>query len=318
MIRSRSGSVPASQAAHATHRSSSQRSGMEAFEYLAPRSLADAYSALANGKRSAVLAGGTDIIVQLREGRRSAEQVIDVKHIPELMSLELKPDGSLAIGAAVPCAAIYDDPAIARAFPGLIDAASLIGGIQIQGRASLGGNLCNASPAADSAPALIALGATLTIGGPAGTRTLAVEDFFTGPGRSALQPGELLLQIQIPAPAPNTAVFYHRFIPRNEMDIAVASAGVSLSLDASGDRISAARLALGAVGPTPLVVDVDSALVGKAPDEAAFAAAGEAAAAVASPITDMRGSVAQRRHLSRVLTVRALEGALARIRQGRS
>jgi CO/xanthine dehydrogenase FAD-binding subunit len=290
---------------------------MEAFEYVAPRTLDGAYRLISNGKRTALLAGGTDIIVQLREGRKHADQVVDLKRIPELMSLRFAPDGTLEIGAAVPCAEIYENAEVAKRFPGLIDAASLIGGIQIQSRASLGGNVCNSSPAADSIPALIALSARLSIGSDRGTREVPLERFFTGPGQNVLEPGEILLSIRIPPLAPNSNTFFLRFIPRNEMDIAVANAGVMLRLDASGERIEAARVAIGAVAPTPLLVDpAAQALIGQPPTEETFQKAGEAAAAAARPITDMRGSVAQRRHLTRVLTVRALRGALNRIREG--
>jgi carbon-monoxide dehydrogenase medium subunit len=164
----------------------------------------------------------------------------------------------------------------------------------------------------------MALGARLVIGSGNGTREIAVEDFFTGVGRNALQPNELLLQVKIPAQPANSGAFYHRFIPRNEMDIAVASAGVRLQLDASGDRIESARVALGAVAPTPVMVPAAAdALAGKAPNADAFQAAGAAAAAAATPITDMRGSVAQRKHLASVLTVRACQAALNRIRENR-
>lgn len=290
---------------------------MDSFDYLAPRSLNEAFSALGNGKRSLLLAGGTDVIVQLREGRRQCDQLIDLKLIPELMSYKTNADGSLEIGAAVPLAELYEDTDIQRRFPALVDCATIIGGIAIQSRATLGGNLCNASPAADSSPALMVLGARLVIASSAGNREIAAEEFFAGPGRNTLQPGELLLQVKIPAPAPNSGAFYHRFIPRNEMDIAVASSGVSITLNADGN-ITAARIALGAVAATPLMVPAAaSALVGKPANSETFAAAGEAAAAAATPIDDMRGGVAQRKHLSKILTIRALESALNRIRETR-
>ncbi|MGK2965611.1 MAG: FAD binding domain-containing protein [Tepidiformaceae bacterium] len=290
---------------------------MEPYVYLAPRSLSEAYAALGNGKRTAMLAGGTDIIVQMREGRKSADQVLDLKYIPELMAMGFLPDGTLELGAATSCAVIYEDAEVARRLPGLVDAASLIGSIQIQSRASIGGNICNAGPAADSAPALIALSAIAVIGSASGTRELPIHEFFTGVGRNALQPGELLLQIRIPALPARAQSFYLRFIPRNEMDIAVVGAGAMLQLDESGERIEAARFGLGAVAPTPLLVPgAADAIIGKAPTRETFELAGDAAAAAATPITDMRGSIAQRKHLSKVLTVRALEGALARIRGG--
>ena len=291
---------------------------MENFDYLAPRSLPEAYAALGNGRTSLMLAGGTDVIVQLREGRKRCDQLIDLKHIPELMSYGFSSDGALEIGAAVPLAVLYEDPEVRRRQPAVVDAARIIGGTAIQSRATLGGNLCNASPAADSSPALIALGARLVLGSQGGTREMAAEDFFTGPGRSALQPGELLLQVRVPALGANAGSFYHRFIPRNEMDIAVASAGVRLELDASRERIAAARVSLGAVAATPLLVSAaGDALAGQPATREAFERAGAAAAEAAAPITDMRGSIAQRKHLASVLTVRALEGALDRIRESR-
>lgn len=291
---------------------------MENFDYVAPRSLGEAYAALGNGRSSLMLAGGTDVIVQLREGRKRCDQLIDVKHIPELMSYRFAPDGTLEVGAAVPLALLYEDAEVRRRQPAVVDAARIIGGTAIQSRATLGGNLCNASPAADSAPALFALDARLVLGSQGGTRELPVDQFFVGPGRSALQPGELLLQVRIPALPLNAGSFYHRFIPRNEMDIAVASAAARLELDAANEQIVSARVALGAVAATPLLVPAAAAaLVGQPPRRESFERAGAAAAEAASPITDMRGSVAQRRHLASVLTLRALEGALQRIREAR-
>lgn len=289
---------------------------MEAFDYLAPSSVAEVYAHLANGRRSLMLAGGTDVIVQLREGRRQCDQLIDLKHIPELVSHRIAPDGTLEIGAAAPLAELYEDPEVRRRFPALVDAATIIGGTQIQSRASLGGNLCNASPAADSSPALMVLGARLVIGSATSTREMPVEEFFLGPGRNALQQNEILLQVKIPAPAPHAGAFYLRFIPRNEMDIAVASAGARLQLNGDGDHIEGIRLALGAVAATALLIDA-SELVGKSPDAETFARAGEIAAAAATPIDDMRGSVLQRRKLASVLTVRALNGALMRATEAR-
>ena len=298
------------------HRVRFKRINMQEITYLAPTSLGDVYTALADGKRSVLLAGGTDIIVQLREGRSDAEQVIDLKPIPELTQFAFNSSGDLEIGAAVPFAEIYENAEIIDRLPALIDCATLVGGIQIQSRAGFGGNLCNASPAADTTPALIALGAILHIGSANQVRELPVEDFFLGPGQNALEDGEILLQIVVPNPGSNSAAYFHRFIPRNEMDIAVANAGVSLTLNDARDRIENARVAIGAVAPTTLLVsEAAEALIGKEPGEAAFAAAGDAAANAATPITDMRGSAAQRVHLSRVLTVRALERALKRIEE---
>ena len=290
---------------------------MEAFDYAAPTSLSEAFTLIGNGKRTLLLAGGTDVIVQLREGRRQCDQLIDLKHIPDLMTMAFQADGSLDIGSAVPLAEIYENQDVRRTLPALVDAATIIGGTAIQSRASLGGNLCNASPAADSSPALMALGAKLQIASATGTREVPVEEFFAGPGRNTLQPGELLVKVRIPEQPASSGAFYHRFIPRNEMDIAVASAGVRVALN-SGGTIEDARVALGAVAATPIMVPAAvAALIGKAPNADAFGAAGDAAAAAAHPIDDMRGGIAQRKHLAKVLTIRALEGALKRLQEAR-
>lgn len=291
---------------------------MEQIEYLRPRSLAEAYEAISNGRTSALLAGGTDLIVQLKENRRHADQVVDLKAIPELIGLTWGADGSLLIGAATPCADIYEDPEVARRLPALNDSATLIGGIQVQGRASFGGNVCNASPAADSPPNLMAHGAILVIGSKSGTRDLPIEEFFVGPGKNALQAGEILVGIRIPAQPARSGVAFLRFIPRNEMDIAVVNSGVRIELSDDGNTVTGARVAIGAVAPTPLMVPAAAAaLIGKAPTQEAFEAAGEAAAAAANPIEDMRGSVAQRKHLAKVLTARAAEAAYNRAKEAR-
>ncbi len=291
---------------------------MQAFDYLAPRSLDEVYGHLGNGKHSLLLAGGTDVIIQLREDRKQCDQLIDLKHIPELTSIRIAADGTLELGAATALADIYENSDVRRLFPGLVDAVTIIGGTAVQSRASLGGNLCNASPAADSSPALMALGARLVIGSSTGMREIPVEELFAGPGQNTLQPAEILLQVKVPPLGPRAGAFYLRFIPRNEMDIAVASAGARLQLNAAGDRIESARIALGAVAATPVMAPAASAvLVGQAPTEETFARAGEAAKAGASPITDMRGSAAQRAHLVSVLTVRALRGAHKRALEAR-
>lgn len=291
---------------------------MEQIEFARPGSLAEAYQLLSNGKRSVVLAGGTDVIIQLREGRKQTDQVVDLKAIPELVGLRWGNDGSLEIGAATPCAAIYEDPEVQKRLPVLNDSATLIGGIQIQGRASFGGNICNSSPAADAVPMLMALEAVCVTGSGNGSREIPLEEFFTGPGQNVLQPGEILVSIRIPAQPPRSGAFFNRFIPRNEMDIAVANAGARIQLSADGSTIESARVAVGAVAPTPLLVPAAAeALVGKAPGREAFEAAGKAASDAANPIGDMRGSAPQRKHLASVLTIRALEGAYERAKEAR-
>ena len=287
---------------------------MHPFQYYPATNLTEAISLLSRyGERARVLAGGTDLLVQLRGERFELDAVVDVKQVPEIMDLSL--NGGLTIGAAVPCYQVYEDEAIAKAFPGIIDAVSLIGGIQVQTRASLGGNLCNATPSADGIGPLIVYSAVATITGVDGTRTVPVEDFCTGPGRNVLNTGELLLNMQIEAPPAHFGAAYQRFIPRNEMDIAVAGAASAVTLDAKGERIESGRIALAAVGPTPIFAKrASDSLAGQPATAETFEKAGEIAATETSPITDMRGTIVQRKHLVGVLTRRTLAVATERAR----
>lgn len=287
---------------------------MQNFDYIAAQSVDEVLSLIAeNGKSRRILNGGTDILVQLREGRKNADLVIDIKRVPEVNQLNYDPAHGLILGAAVSCAQICSDPTIAAAYPGLVDAFSLIGGTQIQGRASIGGNLCNASPAADSIPALIVHQAVCLIAGPHDLSELPVEQFCTAPGRTALQPDEFLLAVRVPPVGSGFGAQYLRFIPRNEMDIAVVGVGAAVHLDESKTRFVSARVALGAVAPTPLLVpEAGEFLAGKAVSPEALLEAARIAQAAARPISDMRGTAEQRRHLSLILTRRALTGAVAR------
>lgn len=284
------------------------------FDYSAPTQLNDAVKQLAAaGNRARVLAGGTDIIVQLREGMRTAELVVDVKKIPELTAIQFSSDQGLQLGASVPCWQIYENPEIAAAYPALTDSVRIIGGWQIQSRASVGGNLCNSSPAADSIPPLIAHNATANIAGPAGQRSVPVSEFCTAPGRNVLESGELLVSLSLPASQPRAGSAYQRFIPRNEMDIAVAGAASWVLLDERGEKIEQARIALSAVAATPVFCEeVSSWLCGQPASEEVFAEAGELAKRVASPIDDMRGPAEYRTHLVGVLTKRTLKTACER------
>lgn len=290
---------------------------MRAFDYAAPDSLENAVGLLAGHPATArPLAGGTDLITQVKEGRRQVDLVVDLKRIPALNRLEYTPGGGLTLGAAVPCVRLQEDAAVRYHYPVLVEVAALIGSYQIQGRASLGGNLCNASPSADGVPALIVLGAQALIVGTAGRRTVAVESFCTAPGRTVLEPGELLAELQVPAPAPRSGAAYQRFIPRGEMDIAVAGVGAALRLDEAG-RVIECRIALAAVAPVPLRVPTAEAVVqGRTPTPALFTEAGAVAAAACTPITDVRGSADYRRHLVAVLTQRVLAVALDRAKGG--
>jgi len=282
-------------------------------DYAAPRTVADAVALLnRHGDRARALAGGTDLLVQVREGRRDLDWLIDLKHIPEVNELAFDAKTGLQVGSAVPCSRIYES-AEAKRYPALIDATSLVGGVQIQNRASLGGNLCNASPAADTIPALIAHEAVCVIAGPQGTREVPVEKFCTGPGRTVLTRGEFLLSLRLPPPGKLSGSAYLRFIPRNEMDIAVVGVGASVTLDQGRTRCVAARIGLAAVAPTPLfVADASAALVDGPLSEAHFDKAAALAQSAAKPISDMRGDADFRRHLVGVLTRRALRAAIER------
>ncbi len=290
---------------------------MRDFSYIAANTIPEAVALLdEKGENARILAGGTDLIVQVREARRDVNWIIDIKSIPEVNALDYNADTGLVLGAAVECYKIYADDAICKGYPGLIDATKIIGGTAIQGRAAVGGNLCNASPAADGIPPLIVLNATCVIAGPNGEREVPVEQFCTAPGQTVLKNGEMLVSIKIPAPESNSSSFYLRFIPRNEMDIAVVGAGASVVLDDTKQTIVSARIALAAVAPTPLFAEEASArLAGREISDAAIDEAAEAAKAIARPISDMRGTAEQRTHLVGVLTRRALNGAIQRVRE---
>ena len=288
---------------------------MQDFGYIAAKTVLEAVALLdEKGQTARILSGGTDLIVQVREARQDVDWMIDIKSIPEVNVLDYNADTGLTLGAAVPCYQIYAVDEICDAYPGLIDATKIIGGTAIQGRAGVGGNLCNASPAADGIPPLIVLNATCVIAGPNGERELPVAQFCTAPGQTALEKGEMLVSLKIPAPESNSSSYYLRFIPRNEMDIAVVGVGASVTLDDAKQKIVSARIALAAVAPTPLFAEEASRLLaGREVSDTAIDEAAQAAQAIARPISDMRGTAEQRTHLVGVLTRRALNGAIQRI-----
>jgi carbon-monoxide dehydrogenase medium subunit len=288
---------------------------LHAINYEAPETLSEAVALLrTHGERARPLVGGTDLIIQLRNAVRRPDHIVDVKKIKELRELVVDPKAGLRLGGAVRCIEIFENADMHRVYPGLTEAAHLIGSLQIQNRASVGGNLCNGSPAADTTPALIAIGARARVAGANGEREVPVEDFVLSPGRTVLAAGELLVQLLAPAPAPHTSDAYLRFIPRNEMDIAVVGVGVSVTLD--GDKVKAARIGLGAVAATPLLArKAAESLIGKKLDEAALSAAARLASEAASPIDDMRGTAEFRNHVTGVLTRRALTIAAERARK---
>jgi len=279
-----------------------------------PASAQEAAVLLASaGGHASVLAGGTDLLVQMRSGRLTPRLIVDVKGIEEMVSINQKVDG-WHVGASVACMDLSRHQAFAAIFPGVVDGANWIGSIQVRSRATMGGNLCNASPAADSVPAMMAVNAIASIMGPNGRRELAVEDIVVGPGKNALAPGELVVSLLFPIPAPRSGSAYVRFTPRTEMDIAVVGAGVSLTLDEQG-ICTAAKVCLGAVAEKAIVVpEAAAALIGTPVDAAALARLAAAASAAARPIDDKRGTKVFRTKLAGVIARRTAQKALERAR----
>ena len=280
--------------------------------YESPATVKDAVALLAKEKGKAfVLAGGTDLLVKMKAGMLEPDLVVDIKRIKGMR--EIKKSGSgFTVGAGTPCAALSENAAFAKAWPGVVEAAQLIGSKQVQGRCTMVGNLCNASPAADSVPALVAAGAKAVIAGPRGKRKLAIEDVPAGVGRTVLKKGEFIESVELPARKPRSGDAYLRFIPRSEMDIAVVSAGVNLTIDGKG-VITDARVSLGAVAPTVLLVkEAAKAIIGSTLDEAAKAKLAAAASAACRPIDDKRGTIEFRTDVAGVLTRRAAEIAYKR------
>jgi carbon-monoxide dehydrogenase medium subunit len=262
---------------------------------------------------ASVLAGGTDLLVQFRAGFKKPSAFVDIKRIPDLIGIRID-DAGLRLGAGTSAAEIGEHTELKRLWPGIAEAVALIGSVQIQGRGTVGGNFCNASPAADTPCAFIVNRAECVVVGPEGERCIPAEHFVVAPGKTALRPGEFLVALQVPRPAPKSADAYLRLIPRTEMDIAVAGAAVSVTLNADG-ICTAARVALAAVAPTPIVVDdAGRALAGTTLDAPALERAAAAARAAAQPISDKRGTIAYRRTVAGVLTKRAAQIALARAR----
>ena len=288
---------------------------MHPFSYVAPKTIDEAVAVLEkNDTRARPFAGGTDLLVQARANKWDLDTVVDIKKIPETMSLEVSQEG-LTIGSGVPCYQVYNNEQIKKEYPGIVDGALIIGGIQIQSRATIGGNLCNAAPSGDSICPLIVYNAVAHISGPSGSREVAVEDFCTGPGSTVLQNGELLVKIVVPKPNAGSGTAYQRFTPRNEMDIAVAGVAVSVQLNNNGDDFESVRIALAAVGPTPILANkAGSSLSGKPINDDSISEAASLAKEEASPISDMRGTIEQRKHLIEIITTRMIKEAVKRAR----
>ncbi|MBV9583865.1 MAG: xanthine dehydrogenase family protein subunit M [Alphaproteobacteria bacterium] len=278
---------------------------MPRVSYTAPTSIDDAVKALAASAGLAkVLSGGTDLLVQMKSGRTRPELIVDTKHIPGLVGIREEGD-QFVIGGATPGVMISADERLIRAYPGIVEGVDLIGSTQIQGRASIAGNLCNASPAADSVPPVIAARAKAVVAGPNGRREVPVESIVTGPGQTSLQKGELVVEFRIPKPKPRQSDAYLRFIPRTEMDIAVVGCAVNVTLDAGG-TCTDARVVLGAVAPTQVVVaEAAQALIGHKLDDETLQRLDAAARAACRPISDKRGTIEYRVKVAGVLARRA-------------
>jgi carbon-monoxide dehydrogenase medium subunit len=288
---------------------------MGAYAYAAPGTVEEALAVLddhaAKGSRTQILAGGTDLLVQMRGIDTEPRTIVDIKKIADTNRLDIGSD-EIFIGSAISSAAMNENADLQALLPGVLEASDLIGSTQIQGRATMGGNLCNSSPAGDSIPAVIASGGVCVIASSSGTREIAAEDFLTGVGQNVLAANEFLLGLKFPRPQAGTSDAYLRFIPRTEMDIAVAGVGVSVTVDGSG-ICTAARVAIGAVAPTALLVPAAAdALIGTDLGDDALIAAGVACSEAASPISDKRGTAEYRRKVVAVLCRRA--AALARDR----
>lgn len=281
-------------------------------DYRSPGSAKEAVDMLAaSGSNAHVLAGGTDLLVKIRTGMLEPQVVIDLKNIPAIRGVTADASG-FRVGAATSCAELGEHSALKAAWPGVVEALRLIGSTQIQGRASLGGNLCNASPAADSVPALIAAGAICEVFGARGSRDVPVEQVVVSPGRTSLARDEFIMALRLPQPPARSGDAYLRLIPRTEMDIAVVGCGVALRLDEAG-ICTHARVGLGAVAPTPLLVEAGAtALIGTRVDDKALAALAVATSAACKPINDKRGTVDYRVKVAGVLAQRAARNALKR------
>jgi carbon-monoxide dehydrogenase medium subunit len=288
---------------------------MTDIRYLAPGSLDEAIGAFAAaGSAARILAGGTDLLVQMRSGAVRPGLIVDIKKIAEMMTIEETADGGFRVGAAVSGMALSEHPRFGKVWPGVLEAVNLIGSKQVQGRASAGGNLCNGSPAGDSVPAMIAAGAMVTVQGPNGRRQMKVEDVPAGPGRTHLLPGEILISFTLPPRPKGSSDAYLRMIPRTEMDIAVVGVGVSLTL--KDGVCTAARVGLGAVAPVVLLVEpAAKALVGSKLDDVALNAAASACSAACRPIDDKRGTIVYRTKIAGVLLKRTAAIAIKRAKE---
>jgi len=282
------------------------------FELAVPGSVDECLQILAKrGPDTKVVAGGTDLLPQLKNGVLKPGWVVDLSAVAELRTISDAPDGGLRIGASVTARELELDARVRSRFPALAESAAMVGSVQVRNLATLGGNLCNAAPSADMAPPLMALDAEAVIAGPSGQRRVSMASFFLGVRRTVLAPGELLLEIVVPAQGAHSGGNYLRHTPRRELDIAVV--GVASQVTLTGGKCTTARIALAAVAPVPLrATDAEQVLVGQPLTPQQIERAAELASGAARPIDDHRGSIEFRNHLVRVLTRRTLTTALQR------
>ena len=290
---------------------------MKYIDYERPINLKAALEILQNnGETTKILAGGTDILTKLRIRRELPDLLLDSKEIPELNELSYNPNSGLIVGGAVPLYKLYAHADVKKYYQSIVDSTKIIGGIPIQGRATLGGNLCNAAPSADAIPPLIVLGATASIHSLNGSREVSISEFCTGPGSTILKNNEIVVSINIPAPKQNSGAHYMRFIPRNEMDIAVVGVGTSVKLSDDGSKFEDVQVSLASVAPTPLhVTSITDYLSGKEINDENIEKAGELAKDASKPISDMRGTAEYRQHLCTVLTKRSLKQSIERAKE---
>ena len=290
---------------------------MKYVDYERPTNLKAALEILQNnGETTKILAGGTDILTKLRIRREQPDLLLDSKEIPELNELSYNPDSGLTVGGAVPFYKLYAHADVIKYYQSIVDSTKIIGGIPIQGRATLGGNLCNAAPSADAIPTLIVLGATATIHSLNDSREVPISEFCTGPGSTILNTNEIVVSINIPSPKQNSGAHYMRFIPRNEMDIAVVGVGTSGELSDDRSKFKDAQVSLASVAPTPLhVTSITDYLSGKEVNDENIEKAGVLAKDATKPISDMRGTAEYRQHLCTVLTKRSLKQSIERAKE---
>ena len=292
---------------------------MHRFDYYTPSTVAEAINLLhTKGDGGKILAGGTDLMPQMKERGRHPNYIVSLKNVAEMKGVRYSDTDGLRVGAGTKFAALREDSTVKTRYDVLVQGARLIGSLQTQNLATVGGNVCNAAPSADAVPAFIILDAEATIQGPGGSRTLPLKDVFRGPGQTALTPEEILTEVHVPAPLPRSAGVYIRHVPRKELDIAVAGVGVYVQLDEARQRITHARVCLSSVAPIPLrATQAEAALLGQAPSETLYQQVGDIAAGEARPISDQRGSAAFRKTLVAALTVKCLTQAVHQIQSTR-